>query len=197
MLGLDPDGRRVAVGGPETALHDAATLGRLATSDLSTDKVAFHPDGRQLAVAVNESFAARIVQLLDPLTLEETAVRLGGLPDPHRSLVYDLGFSADGRFLTASVGCCEHGNGTDSTLVWDLAAPERPLPVLEGGVRAGRRHLRQFRKRRPGHAVGRQNRRTARHHPGIGRPEPMGLRRVPARRSHPARRRPRWRRNRG
>ena len=40
LVGLDvsPDGSRIAVGGPETALYDADTLGRIATSDLSTDQ---------------------------------------------------------------------------------------------------------------------------------------------------------------
>jgi WD40 repeat protein len=40
--------------------------------------------------------------------------------------VFDLGYSADGRFLAASVGCCG-AFGSESTLVWDLASPGRPL----------------------------------------------------------------------
>ena len=56
LVGLDvsPDGRRIAVGGSETSLYDAGTLGRIATSDLPTDMLAFRPDGRQLAVAVSD-----------------------------------------------------------------------------------------------------------------------------------------------
>ncbi len=128
LVGLDvsPDGRRIAVGGPETTLYDVGTLGRIATSELSTDKLAFRPDGRQLAVAVSDNYSARMVRLLDPVTLEETAVQLGGLPDDRPVVVYDLDYSADGRFLAASLGCCA-ACGTDSTLVWDLAAPERPI----------------------------------------------------------------------
>ena len=104
-MGLDvsPDGRRIAVGGRETTLYDAGTLGRIATSDLSTDTLAFRPDGRQLAVAVSDLDSARMVRLLDPVTLEETAVRLGGLPDARPADVFDLGYSADGRFLAASL----------------------------------------------------------------------------------------------
>ena len=53
-LDVSPDGTRIAVGGRETTLYDADTLGRIATSDLSTHTLAFRPDGRQLAVALNE-----------------------------------------------------------------------------------------------------------------------------------------------
>ena len=117
-LDVSPDGRRIAVGGSETTLYDAGTLGRIATSDLSTDKLAFRPDGRQLAVAVSDLSSARMVRLLDPVTLEETAVRLGGLPESGSAVVFDLGYSADGRFLAASLGCCElrGGDGVDLRL---------------------------------------------------------------------------------
>jgi len=130
-VGLDvsPDRRRLAVGGRETTLYDLDTLSRIATWDVGTNTLAFRPDGRQLAAAVNLS-TARVVRLLDPNTLEETAVRLGGLPDGRSAVSFDLDYSADGRFLAASVGCCDI-DGIESTLVWDLAAPERPFRVDE------------------------------------------------------------------
>ena len=133
LVGLDvsPDGRRIAVGGSKTTLYDADTLGRIATSDLSTDMLAFDPDGRQLAVAVSDLDSARMVRLLDPVTLEETAVRLGGLPDGRPANILDLDYGADGRLLAASLVCCEQPGGTNSTLVWDLAAPQRPFQTVE------------------------------------------------------------------
>jgi WD40 repeat protein/DNA-binding SARP family transcriptional activator len=121
-LAVSPDGRRIAVGGSETTLYEAATLGRIATSDLSTDKLAFQPGGRQLAVAATDILTDRVVRLLDPATLEETALRLGGLPDS-RSVVLHLRYSAGGRFLAADFG----GNDANSILVWDVANPERPF----------------------------------------------------------------------
>jgi WD40 repeat protein/DNA-binding SARP family transcriptional activator len=126
LVGLDvsADGRRIAVGGPDTALYDAGTLGRIATTDQWTDMLAFQPDGRQLAAAAGDFDTPGAVRLLDALTLQAATVQLGGL-DP-RSAVSDIDYSADGRFLAASVACCA-AFGTESTLVWDLAAPARPF----------------------------------------------------------------------
>jgi WD40 repeat protein len=137
LRGLDvsPDGRRIAGGGSETALYDVDTLGRTATSDLLTDKVAFGPDGRQLAVAVTALDSARLVRLLDPVTLEETDVQLGGLSESRPALVTDLDYSTDGRILSASLVCCT-ADATDSVFVWDLAAPERPYRFVDIGASA-------------------------------------------------------------
>ncbi|HEY5875596.1 MAG TPA: NACHT and WD repeat domain-containing protein, partial [Ilumatobacteraceae bacterium] len=130
-LAMSPDGARIAVGGSETTLYDAGTLRPIATSDLSTHTLAFRPDGRQLAVALNELSSGRKVRLLDPVTLEETAAQLGGLPDSGYGVIFDLGYGADGRFLSASVDCCDFNEEIFSTLVWDLAAPERPIRTVD------------------------------------------------------------------
>ena len=86
-LGLDvsPDGQWIAVAGPQTALHDAVTLAPVATLDLSTSGVVFRLTVVSSQQPSTRARRRRIVQLLDPVTLEETAVRLGGLPDPQRS----------------------------------------------------------------------------------------------------------------
>ena len=110
-----------------TTLYDAASLDRIATSDLSTSELAFRPDGRQLAASVSDHHPAGTCGCSTRTRLEETAVRLGELPDGRSAQVFDLDYSADGRFLAASVACCAAVVGTDSTLVWDLAAPERPF----------------------------------------------------------------------
>jgi WD40 repeat protein len=124
-LAVSPDGRRIAAGGLETALYDARTLGRITSSDLSIDLLAFRPDSGQLAVAAGDFDTPGLLRLLDPLTLQETAGQLGGLDA--RSVVADLDYSADSRFLSASVDCCEANTGTSSILVWDLASPARPF----------------------------------------------------------------------
>jgi WD40 repeat protein len=104
---------------------------------LSTHTLAFRPDGRQLAVALRELSSGTKLRLLDPVTLEETGVQIGGLPGSDSAVVFDLGYSADGRFLSASVGCCDFRNKEISpTLVWDLAAPERPFRRVDVVARA-------------------------------------------------------------
>jgi WD40 repeat protein len=130
LLAVDvsPDGTRVAAGGKQgTSLYDAVTLERLASSDLATGKLEFRPDGHQLAVATHRLFDPRPVYLLDAVTLEEASVQLGGLPDTPAD-AWDLDYSADGRFLTASVDLGAAVGGLKTVvLVWDVAVPERPI----------------------------------------------------------------------
>ena len=86
----------------------------------------FGPNGDQLAVSAqvgpNETELPRpSVRLVDPVTLEDEPVQLGGIPEradpghPH--------YSADGRFMVVSFGL----EGGDAVVVWDLESPQRPV----------------------------------------------------------------------
>ncbi len=99
---------------------------------LQDGRVEFHPSGQFVAVtaAPLEESPAR---LLDARTMQPLR---GRLPTrlPATTLTYDLGFSADGRFLAASVDVLAGGPEWEATqtraLVWDVSEPSRPVLVL-------------------------------------------------------------------
>jgi WD40 repeat protein/DNA-binding SARP family transcriptional activator len=130
-LDVDTDGR-VAAAGSTTTLRDGGSLAPLHTSrGEAIRRLAFRPDGDQLAVVTDSSEALR---LIDPTTLEDAPVQLGGLPSaPYRA--WDLDYSADGRFLAVNFPADGSSpvHAEALVMVWDLAAPERPILRLDTG----------------------------------------------------------------
>ena len=97
-------------------------------------------------VGPNETESPRpSVRLVDPVTLEDEPVQLGGIPEradpghPH--------YSADGRFMVVSFGL----EGGDAVVVWDLESPQRPVRRVDvpGGRRGRPEPRRQRALRRP------------------------------------------------
>ena len=72
----------------------------------AASRVAFRPDGKQLAVgnqpdpAEPSTFDPMPLRLVDPTTFAEQPVQLGGQPERAYTVAPD--YSADGRFLAAS-----------------------------------------------------------------------------------------------
>ena len=163
-LDASPDGAVVAVSRPGEgdglALLDAATHEQLPwADDTPSSGVAFSPDSRQVAVAVNQwrgslggppRIDPQPVRLFDVAGGTLSARQPGGFPEG-ASVEYTLGFSGDGRRLVAAVDRLDPVSGTaESTLatVWDLADPSRPVleipvseyPVLELSPDGSRLH---------------------------------------------------------
>jgi WD40 repeat protein len=100
---------------------------------------AFSPDGSRLAVVLEGQRSTEPVRLLDTHTMKPT-VRLdlpGGKP------VFGVGvsFSADGRYLAASMqtvfwGTGGAGNSPGYALVWDLRSPSTPPVKVPTGTNA-------------------------------------------------------------
>jgi WD40 repeat protein/DNA-binding SARP family transcriptional activator len=125
---VNPVSGRVAVGGEHVSLHDAGTLGQLARADVPGLELAFHPDGRQLAIALGENLLdPRPVRLVDANTLEDVPVQLGGSIEPEAS-IWDLDYSSDGQFLAAAISVYSTKGqdiGREEVVVWDMTAPSR------------------------------------------------------------------------
>ena len=143
VVAVHPHGERVLFGDGATAsLRDAGTLGGLDRLDAPPFRAEFRPDGAQLAVSTH-GFRANgdaihgtvPLRLLDATTLAEEPVQLGGWP-ADRAQGWDLDYSADGSRLAAAV-CGEFGvpraASTCAVLVWDPAAPERPVRLIRPG----------------------------------------------------------------
>jgi WD40 repeat protein len=127
---VNPDSGRVAVGGEQVSLYDAGTLGRLASADVPGLELAFHPDGRQLAVILAENLLdPHPVRLVDANTFEDVPVQVGGLIEPEAGGT-DLDYSADGRFLAAAFHLFETDDpdipDEGEVVVWEIATPSRP-----------------------------------------------------------------------
>ena len=91
---------------------------------------AFSPDSTQLAVILEGSESTEPVRLLDPNTMEPTA-RNSPPPPPNRSPGADVQFSADGRYLAATVLTRPLATGDPRVarayaVVWDLRSPGTP-----------------------------------------------------------------------
>jgi WD40 repeat protein len=120
-------------------LYDSVTLERRGGLDVVPANVQFRPDGQQLAVAVNtvigfgvREFGDPPLRLIDTATYGEEPVQLGGLP-PGDFETWDLDYSADGRFLAASLDAYE-GSGFESTaMVWAVVEPTRPVQRIDAG----------------------------------------------------------------
>lgn len=140
-LDVSPNGGTVAVA--DNAHHvwtyDTHTLEARAHTQIGDETpanydtpVAFSPSGRSLAVGAPPGRGA-LVRLLDPRTLRPLPHQLGGWP--HRwGQVWSIAYSADGRFLAASIDLTAKPTG-DATqnadswvaLVWNVAKPTAPL----------------------------------------------------------------------
>ena len=112
--------------GPTFQAHSTRTL------YIPEGRVEFDPSGRVVAVTA-APFEATPVRLLDARTMQPLPGRLRSLlPATTRTL--DLSFSADGRFLAASVNVLSGGPEWESTqtraLVWDVSERSRPSLVL-------------------------------------------------------------------
>jgi serine/threonine protein kinase/WD40 repeat protein len=110
---FSPDGRRVAVDDPSDGsirLYDLGSgreVKRLATGEAGRGHhLAFHPDGRRLAVARWQPPGVEIRDV-------DTDAVLAGLPQP--AVVHDVQWSPDGKLLAAA--CADH-----RAYIWDAAA---------------------------------------------------------------------------
>ena len=124
-LDVSPDGELVAVGGTPgvVSFHDADTLEQLGTLDAPSSRIRFRPDGEQIAV----NAYPHGVLLVDPTTFEPERVQLGDQPP---QAVWDMRYSADGRYLAATFDLLTQGQDVSTgvqLMVWDLTAPERPI----------------------------------------------------------------------
>ena len=105
--------------------------------DTPSSAVAFSPDGKQLAVAVNQFNGAgppRIdalpIRLYDMPGGSRSEAQLGGLPDGS-AVEYSLAFSADGSRLAAAALLRDRSrsewNPRGTAAVWDLSDPGEPV----------------------------------------------------------------------
>jgi len=120
---LSGDGRLVASGGPDGLIHvfptnkeHAAELMRLENPDDYGSVVRFSPDGRLLAVGLTVSGK---VTLWD---IETGKMKLA--IDAHSSWSTDIHFSRDGKLMLT-------GGNDGYAKVWNLAAPRKPVFVME------------------------------------------------------------------
>jgi WD40 repeat protein/DNA-binding SARP family transcriptional activator len=142
-MSVSPDGQLLAVGMPthQTRLFDTGSFERVPFEDETPPSsiVRFSPDGRKLAVAVNQWTLDR----QGPPRIDDQPVRLydmpggtlsrhqlGGMPDGS-SVEYALDFSDDGRRLAAVVQHYDRDmkafTGIGTVTVWDVAHPSRPI----------------------------------------------------------------------
>ena len=146
VLDVSGDGRWISSSDDHNLMHlyDAST-GRLLRS-YDADRPAgtsgwilssFSPDSKQLAVVLSDQRSTEPVRLLDTNTMKPTR-KLGILSrEPLWDSYADPAFSADGRYLAATVKKLppgETGNGDypGYVVIWDLRSPSTPptrLPV--------------------------------------------------------------------
>ena len=126
------DGRWIAGSDDQNRMHlyDAATNRLLRSYDAGRPSgfmiARFSPDSRQLAVILEGSKSTEPVRLLDPNTMQPTTK----LSFPGNKPVWgvDVQFSADGRYLAATVQTAEWAGretvgAPGYAVVWDLRSP--------------------------------------------------------------------------
>jgi DNA-binding SARP family transcriptional activator len=135
VFAVSRDGRWIASSDDQNRMHlyDASTNRLLRTYDAGDDgrflESAFSPDSRQLAVVLHGSKSTEPVRLLDPNTMQPTTK----LDFPGSKPVWgiDLQFSADGRYLAATVQTVnwpaqDASEAPGYAVVWDLRSPSTP-----------------------------------------------------------------------
>jgi WD40 repeat protein len=142
-MSVSPDGRLVGVGMPTHQLRvfDTELLDRveLESDTRPASIVGFSPDGRQLAMAVNQWTLDR----QGPPRIDRQPLQLYDMPAgtlaPHQlggfrmgdSIEYALDFSDDGRRLATVVQHYDRRTheftGLGAATVWDLAHPSQPI----------------------------------------------------------------------
>ena len=134
---VSPDGSIVGVGKAygSVSFYDASS-GELVGSydEVPVWKFEFHPGGGPLAFSAQPDYSAgtpldpQSVRLVDPSTLRDQPVQLGGIPES--ASVSAPHYSADGRFLGAAFESSVVG-ADSSVVVWDMAAPQQPVLHFE------------------------------------------------------------------
>jgi WD40 repeat protein/DNA-binding SARP family transcriptional activator/class 3 adenylate cyclase len=130
VAGLDtsPDGQVVAVANASEgwSFRDADSLERLAALDEPYARLRFRPNGGQVALGGS---GPRPVLLVDATTFEREDAQLGD--QPAGSLVGDLRYSADGRFLAVTFDRIGDDGSSSTVVVWDVTAPGDPIRSIE------------------------------------------------------------------
>ncbi|MFC7360764.1 nSTAND1 domain-containing NTPase [Nocardioides astragali] len=137
VMAVSPDGRWIAASDDSNRMHlyDASTNEVVRTYDgaqlpegTASMLPAFSPDGRQLAVSTYAE-STEPVRLLDTSTMQPAAKKLAALPGGEPVYGGDVQFSADGRYLAATVLTDTTGRG----VVWDLRSPSKPPALVPVG----------------------------------------------------------------
>jgi hypothetical protein len=147
-LDVSRDGRWIASSDDQNRMHlyDASTsrlmrsydAGRPAEDGPAFFLGAFSPDSRQLAVTLGQVESTEPVRLLDPSTMR-TVTRLAS-PAGEPAVGRDVEFSADGRYLAATIltasSLAQRGPEGVRTFaaVWDLRSPSTPPVRLPTGT---------------------------------------------------------------
>ena len=143
VFDVSRDGRWIASSDDQNRMHlyDASSNRAVGTYDAGDGPAylvpAFSPDNKRLAVVLNGPKAsAEPVRLLDPNTMQPT-MRLD-LPGGEPVWGVDVGYSADGRFLAATVlttnWSAEDFRGPGYAVVWDLRSPSTPPSLVPTGA---------------------------------------------------------------
>ena len=135
VFDVSRDGRWIASSDDQNRMHlyDASTNRLLRTYDAGDEgfflESAFSPDSRQLAVVLHGSESTEPVRLLDPNTMQPTTK----LDFPGSKPVWgvDVQFSADGRYLAATVQTVnwpaqDASQAPGYAVVWDLRSSSTP-----------------------------------------------------------------------
>ena len=135
VFDVSRDGRWIASSDYRNRMHlyDAATNQLLRSYRAGESPgylvPAFSPDSRQLALILSGSESTEPVRLLDPNTMEPTTKL--DFPGGKPAWGADVRFSADGRYLAATVHIVnlpeqDWSEGLGYVVVWDLRSPSTP-----------------------------------------------------------------------
>ena len=145
-MAVSRDGRWIAASDDQNRMHlyDAATnrllrsydAGRPPGDESGLMVAAFSPDSRQLAVTLTGQGSTEPVRLLDPNTMQPTTKL--DFPGGQPVWAVDVRFSADGRYLAATVQTVswseDAANAPAYAVVWDMRSPSTPPVRLPTGT---------------------------------------------------------------